>query len=57
MEKVKFRLGFSNGLIVPSRGQSRGLALLWSSDTNLEIKSFSSHHINAIIIESGNGLS
>ena len=57
MEKVKFRLGFPNGLIVPSRGRSGGLALLWSVDTNLEIKSFSNHHIDAIITESGNGLS
>ena len=40
MEIVKYRLGFSNGLIVPSRGRRGGLALLWSRDTNLEIKSF-----------------
>ena len=40
MEIVKYRLGFSNGLIVPSRGRRGGLSLLWSRDTNLEIKSF-----------------
>ncbi|XP_075655081.1 uncharacterized protein LOC142625281 [Castanea sativa] len=57
MEKAKFILGFPNGLIVPSRGHSGGLALLWSSDTNLEIKSFSNRHIDAIITESSNGLS
>ena len=28
MEKVKFKLGFPNGLIVPSKGHSGGLALL-----------------------------
>ena len=27
MEKIKFSLGFSNGLIVPNRGRSGGLAL------------------------------
>ena len=51
MEKVKHSLGFFNGLIVPSRGCRGGLALLWSSDTNLEIKSYSDHHIDAIITE------
>jgi len=56
MEKVKFRLSFPNGLIIPCTGRSRGLALVWSSDTNLEIKSFSSRHIDARITESGNGL-
>ena len=51
MEKVKFKLGFSNGLIIPSQGKSGGLALLWSKDIKLEIKSYSQHHIDAIIIE------
>lgn len=55
MEKVKCRLGFSNGLVVPSRGRSGGLALLWSSDMNLEIKSCSNYHIDAIITELKNG--
>ncbi|XP_075663401.1 uncharacterized protein LOC142632980 [Castanea sativa] len=55
MEIVKYRLGFPNGLIVPSRGCRGGLALLWSSDTKLEIKSFSNHHIDAVITESDNG--
>ena len=57
MEKIKFKLGFTNGLYVQSRGRSGGLALLWSSDTNLEIKSYSNHHIDAIITEADNGLS
>ena len=56
MEKVKFRLGFPNGLIVPSRGRSGGFTLPWFSDTNLKTKNFSSHHINAIITKLGNGL-
>ena len=55
MEKVKYRLGFLNGLIVPSKGRRGGLALLWSNDINLEIKSYSDHQIGAVITESGNG--
>ena len=55
MEKVKYRLGYSNGLIVPSKGRSGDLALLWSGDTNLEIKSYLNHHIDAIITEPKDG--
>ena len=54
MEKIKFSLGFSNGLIVPSRGRSGGLALLWSTEVNLEIKSYSQYHIDAIVTEQDN---
>ena len=57
IEKVKYRLGFSNGVIVPRRGRSGGLALLWSSDMNLEVKSYSNFHIDAIITEPENGFS
>ena len=56
MEKIKFKLGFTNGLCVPSKGRSGGLALFWSSDTKLEIKSYSNHHIDAIITEANTGL-
>ena len=55
MEKVKYKLGFSNGLFVSSRGRRGGLALLWSSDIILDIKSYSDYHIDAVITDSGNG--
>lgn len=48
MEKIKFKLGFSNGLIVPSQGKSEGPVLLWSKYVKLEIKSYSQHHIATI---------
>ena len=51
MEKIKFKLGFANGLIVPSVGRSGGLALLWSREINLDIMSYSNHHIDATISE------
>lgn len=51
MEKIKFKLGFANGLIVPSASRNGGLALLWSRDVDLEIKSYLNHHIDAIITE------
>ncbi|GAA0155012.1 hypothetical protein LIER_12839 [Lithospermum erythrorhizon] len=38
-----------NALIVDARGRKGGLGLLWPRDLNVEIKSFSTHHIEACI--------
>ena len=51
MERIKERIRFANGLFVPCQGRSGGLALLWSREINLEIKSFDNHHIDAIVTE------
>ena len=51
MTKVKERIGFSNGLVVPSEGKSGGIALLWIREMEVEIKSFSRSHIDAIVTD------
>ena len=51
MVKVKERIGLPNGLIIPSEGKSGGMALLCVKDLHVEIKSFSRHHIDAIVID------
>ena len=51
MERIKERIRFVNGLFVPCQGHSGGLALLWSREINLEIKSFDNHHIDTIVME------
>ena len=51
MEKIKNRIGFANGLIVPSRGRSGGVAMFWTQDVNLDINSYSRNHIDAIVKE------
>ena len=38
MERIKNRIGFANGLIVPSVGRSGGIALLWTREISLEVK-------------------
>ena len=38
MEKIKNRIGFANGLIVPSRGRSGGVALLWTREVLIVIR-------------------
>ena len=51
MERIQNRIGFANGLFVSSYGRSGGLALIWTRETDLEIKSFSNHHIDAVVTE------
>ena len=51
MVKVKERIGLPNGLVIPSEGKSGGMALLWVRDLDVEIKSFSRYHIDAIVID------
>ena len=55
MVKVRERIGLPNGLILPSEGKSGGMALLWAGDLDVEIKSFSRHHIDAIVIDPKTG--
>lgn len=55
MERSKNRIGFANGLIVPSVGRSGGIALLWKREINLEVKSYTRYHIDAVILEADSG--
>ena len=49
MQYKKQELGYTQGLEVSSNGQSRGLALLWKSETMVVVQGFSRWHINAHI--------
>ena len=40
MTKVKERIGFPNGLVVPSEGKSGGISLLWIKIWRLKLKAF-----------------
>ena len=51
MTKVKERIGFPNGLVVPSEGKSGGIALLWIREVEVQIKSFSRFHIDAFVTD------
>ena len=55
IERIKNKIGFANGLIVPNSDKSGGLALLWSREVDLEIKSYTKNHIDAVVIETDNG--
>lgn len=49
MDHVRHRVGFENCFVVNTFGKKGGLALLWRSDLNLEIFTYSSSHITYII--------
>ena len=55
MTKVRMKIGFENGFYVKKEGKGGGLAILWRREVNLEIKSYSIHQIDAMIIEEGAG--
>ena len=55
MKRIKMKLCFVNGLYVQSQRKSGGLALFWRKDVNLEIKSYSRHHIDAVVAEEQSG--
>lgn len=40
-------------LVVPSKGRSGGLALLWKREIRVEIQTYSEHYIDAIIVPEG----
>jgi hypothetical protein len=47
MERVRSQLGFEYMLVVDCVGRSGGLALLWSTEVEVEIQNYSYRHINA----------
>lgn len=51
MKKVKGKIGYVNGFYVQQKGKEGGLAVFWRKEVNLEIKSYSRHHIDAVIVE------
>ena len=55
MESLRCYWGFAGKFIVPSRGQSGGLALLWSKEQAVSISSYLHYHIDAIMDEGVEG--
>ena len=49
MEKLRCRLKFDNMFLVPRRNLSGGLALFWMNELDLHIRTFSPHHIDAVV--------
>ena len=45
------KVGLLNGVISPSKGKSGGIAMLWESDLNVELKSFTMYHIDSVVTD------
>ena len=56
MLKIRDWCKYKNGLIVPSRGSSGGLALFWKQKIRLDIQTYSHSHIDAWV-DGGDGIS
>ena len=55
MEKVKFKIGLMNALIVPSVGRNGGLAMLWGRDIIIEVQSYSRNFVNVVVTDPDSG--
>ena len=55
MKGFQNKLGFTQGIVVPSNGRSGGLALLWREGTDIRFKSCSHSHIYVVVHDIGNG--
>jgi hypothetical protein len=51
LEVLRCNLQFSNKLVVHSNKKGGGLALFWSNDFDVSIKSYSHNHIDAVVNE------
>ena len=49
LERVGRWIQFTNLFFVPRINSSGGLALYWKSDLDVDVQSFSNHHIDAFI--------
>ncbi|MFQ6651303.1 hypothetical protein Gotur_023682 [Gossypium turneri] len=48
MEKVRKRCGFNYGIKVQVNGSRGGLCLAWKGDVNVQLRSYSNHHIDKV---------
>ncbi|KAG6635752.1 hypothetical protein CIPAW_11G064200 [Carya illinoinensis] len=56
LERLKRRLGMEGCFVIDSVGKKGGLALYWRNSEEVEIKSYSTWHINAEVNEEGQGI-
>lgn len=52
--KVKEKCNMKYGLIIPSNGNSRGIALLWKEDVKVKIQTYLQDHIDAWVDRGAN---
>lgn len=50
MDRLKIAIGFEGSFSVGSQGHTGGLQVLWRNKEEVELKTFSTNHIDMIII-------
>ena len=55
LKRVKIKIDYANGFYVQKEGKGGGLALFWRKEVDLEIKSYSQHHIDVVVTEARSG--
>lgn len=53
LKRVKVKIDYANDFYVQREGKGGGLALFWRKEVDLEIKSYSRHHKDAVVTEAG----
>ncbi|XP_062014223.1 uncharacterized protein LOC133730693 [Rosa rugosa] len=56
IDSLTRKLGFKGGFCVPHENDSQGLALLWSDETHVDIRTYSPNHIDAEVGKPGTDL-
>ncbi|KAJ0095316.1 hypothetical protein Patl1_15848 [Pistacia atlantica] len=49
LELIRNKIGFSCSFVIESRGASRGIAMLWKDDKEVDLVSYTQHHISIIV--------
>ncbi|KAJ0075025.1 hypothetical protein Patl1_34398 [Pistacia atlantica] len=52
LEIIRNKIGFSCSFVVDSRGASGGIAMLWKDDKEVDLLSYTQHHISFIVNQS-----
>ncbi|XP_050242088.1 uncharacterized protein LOC126691051 [Quercus robur] len=55
MKGFQYKLGFTQGIVVPCDGKSGGLAMLWKEGVDVRFKSCSHSHIDVVVHGEGSG--
>lgn len=49
MQEKAYKLHFQNCFAVSREGLGGGLAMMWNSEIVVDIKSYSKHHVDAVV--------
>lgn len=51
MEKIRRKIGYVNGIDVPSNGTRGDLSLGWQNGMDVVLRNYNSYHIDVLVID------